>query len=64
MPWIKIRDVEDAIFELLPLLLPPLALSLPPLDDVSFAQNFLILKLFGKLFFLISQDKTALLSSS
>ena len=52
--------VEAAIFESLPF--PPLALPLPPLDDVIFAKNFFIFKFFGKNFFRLSQDKTALLS--
>ena len=51
--------MEAAIFE--SLLLPPSAL--PLLDDVIFARNFLISKCFGKNFFHISQDKTALLLS-
>ena len=42
------RDVEAAIFELLPL--PPLALPLPPLDDVIFALKFLMLVNLAKIF--------------
>ena len=49
---------------LTPLPLPPLPLPLLPLDDVNFAQNFLILKFFGNIFFQVGQVKTALLSSS
>ena len=57
------NNVEVAIFESHPL--PPLALPLPPLalplshaslGDVIFAQNFLILKFFGKIFFHPSRD--------
>ena len=42
------RDVKAENFVSLPL---------PPLDDVNFAYNFLILKFFGKN--LLSQGKTA-----
>ena len=54
--------MKAEIFDSLPL--PLLALPLPPLDDVNFALNFLILKFFGKNFFLIIQAKTTLLSLS
>ena len=53
---VKTRDVEAAIFETL--LLPPLALPLLLLDDVTFVYNFLVLKVLGKNFFQTSQDKT------
>ena len=46
------RDVEAAIFELLRL--PPLAVLLPPFNDIVFAKNF----------FQLSKDKIALLYST